>query len=422
MESKEEITRRMRDHIRWICDRVGPRPPCSDAEGKCAEYIRNEWAKHTDWAGLEDFTCHPGAYPATFRWPIALFLLALCLYPLVPLLSFACSSGSVLILLFNLILNRELIDRAFPEKTSSNVIAKFEPTGPSDRLVILSCHHDSNFAFPIVNRFGSGFGIFMTVVVLSSALLAVLTFLRVLFPLTGPEAVAAGYERVALYFLVLLAATVPFQLYTFLRVLSDEPVLGANDNLSGVANCLLLGEHLSRPEARPRRTTVWLVSFGCEECGIRGSKRFIERHQDDIRDAYVLNLDMVGGKGTRLRVVTREERNLIRLSPAMIQLVEEAAGEAGIPLQKGPIIAFTDATAFAVKGIQATTLTALDEKGMVDTYHSLEDRPEHLDDNLLFDSYRLCLAFLNHIDARSSSPSPHVAASCPAWLREIDPS
>ena len=57
--------------------------------------------------------------------------------------------------------------------------------------------------------------------------------------------------------------------------------------------------------------------------------------------------------------------------------------------------------AFAVKGIQATTLMALDEKGMVDTYHSVKDRPEHLDDNLLFDSYRLCLAFLEHIDARS---------------------
>jgi hypothetical protein len=402
MQSKEDITRKMRDHIRWICDRIGPRPPCSDAEGKCAEYIRNEWAKHTDQTGLEPFTCHPGAYSAAFRWPIVLFFLALCLYPLAPILSFACSAGSALILLFNLILNRELIDRAFPEKKSSNVIAKFEPTGPSDRLVILSCHHDSNYAFPMVSRFGSGFGTFMAVVVLSSALLTGLTFLRVLFSLTGPEALAAGYERVALHFLVWLAATIPFQFYTFLKVLSDKPVLGANDNLSGVANCLLLAEYLSRPEARPRRTSVWLVSFGCEECGIRGSKRFVRRHREDLRDAFVLNLDMVGGKGTRLRVVTKEEKNLIRLSPAMVQFVEEAADEAGIPLEKGPIIAFTDAMAFAVKGLQATTLMALDETGLVDTYHSLEDTPENLDDDLLFDSYRLCLAFLEHIDGESS--------------------
>ena len=34
---------------------------------------------------------------------------------------------------------------------------------------------------------------------------------------------------------------------------------------------------------------------------------------------------MVGGKGTRLQVVTREERNLIRLSRVMVRHVEEAA-------------------------------------------------------------------------------------------------
>jgi hypothetical protein len=403
MDAKEQTTRKMRDHIRWICERIGPRPPCSEAERKCAEYIRSEWAKHADRAWLEEFFCHPGAYAAAFRWPVALFLVALCLYPVAPVASFAGSALSTLILLSNLILNRELIDRAFPRKQSSNVIAKFEPTGPTERLVILSCHHDSNFAFPIVNRFGSGFGIFMAIVVLANASLALLTFLRVLFSVTGPASLAAGYEKAALHILVFLAATVPVQLYVFFRALSDKPVLGANDNLSGVANCLLLAEHLSCSRARPRRTAVWLVSFGCEECGIRGSKRFIRRHREDIRNAHVLNLDMVGGKGTRLQVVTREERNLIRLSRVMVRHVEEAAGEAGIPLRKGPIIAFTDAMAFAVKGIRATTLMALDENGLVDTYHSVEDRPEHLDDEVLFDTYRLCVAFLKHIDGGSGS-------------------
>jgi hypothetical protein len=403
MESKAEIIQRMRGHIQWICDRIGPRPPCSDAERRCAEYIRDEWRKQTDNTLLEVFTCHPDAYPATFRWPIALTILSLSLYHLIPFLSFACSAGALLILVFNLILNRELIDRAFPEKESCNVHTKFTPRGTSDRTLIISCHHDANFAFPIVNRFGSGFGLFMAVVVLSSALLTLLTFLRVLFSITGPESLLAGYQKATFPFLVLLVATVPIQLYVFLRVISKEPVLGANDNLTGVADCLLLAEHLSRPEARPQRTTVWLISFGCEEFGIRGSKRFIEKHRKEIEDAYVLNLDMVGGKGTKLQVVTKEERNLIRLSPKMVRLVEEVARKKGVSLKTGPIIAFTDAMAFARKGIQATSLIALDEKGMVDTYHSLEDRPEHLDYDLLFDSYRLCIAVLDHID---STPHP----------------
>ena len=401
MGSKAQIIEKMRGHILWICDRIGPRPPCSGAERRCAEYIRDEWKKYTDKTCLEVFTCHPDAYRASFRWPIALTIISLCLYHLIPLLSFLCSTASFLILVFNLILNRELIDRAFPEKESCNVFAKFTPQGPSDRTVLISCHHDANFAFPIVNRFGSRFGLFMAVVVLSSALLTILTFLHVLFSFTGSEALLAGYQAVALPFLILLTAGVPVQLYTFLRVISEEPVLGANDNLSGVANCLALAEHLSRPETRPQRTTVWLVSFGCEEFGIRGSKRFIQEHREEIQDAYVLNLDMVGGKGTKLQVVTKEEKNLIQLSPKMVRLVEEVARKEGIPLKTGPVIAFTDAMAFAMKGIQATSLVAQGEKGVVDTYHSVDDTPEHLDYDLLFDSYRLSLAVLNHIDTMS---------------------
>ena len=89
---------------------------------------------------------------------------------------------------------------------------------------------------------------------------------------------------------------------------------------------------------------------------------------------------------------------LVRLSPKMIRLVQEAARKEAIPLETGPFIAFTDAMAFARKGIHAASLVALNEKGMVDTYHSVEDTPEHLDFDLLYDSYRLCQAFLEHID------------------------
>ena len=340
MGSKSQVIEKMRGHILWICDQIGPRPPCSVAERRCAEYIRDEWKKCTDNIALEVFTCHPDAYRASFRWPIALTILSLCLYHLIPLLSFVCATASFLILVFNLILNRELIDRAFPEKQSCNVFAKFTPQGPSDRTLLITCHHDANFAFPIVNRFGSRFGLFMAVVVLSSALMTILTFLRVLLSFTGPEVLLAGYQAVALPFLILLTAGVPVQLYTFLRVISEEPVLGANDNLSGVANCLALAEHLSGAETRPQRTTVWLVSFGCEEFGIRGSKRFIEKHYEEIQDAYVLNLDMVGGKGAKLQVVTKEEKNLIRLSPKMVQLVEDVAQKEGIPLPDSRDVAF----------------------------------------------------------------------------------
>ena len=111
----------MQSHIEWICEHIGPRPPCSDGERKLGEYLKSRWSRHSDKTFLEEFTCHPDAYPATFRWPIALFIISLCLYHLLPLLSLLGSTLSVLILVFNLMLNVELIDRLFPEKKSLQI-------------------------------------------------------------------------------------------------------------------------------------------------------------------------------------------------------------------------------------------------------------------------------------------------------------
>jgi len=399
MESKEEIIEKMQWNIEWVCDRIGPRFPCSEEERKAGDYIKVQWEKHSDQTFLEEFTCHPDAYPATFRWPIALFIISLCLFHLFPLLSLLCSLLSVLILVFNMMLNVELIDWLFPEKKSCNVFTRFNPQAPPDRTVIISCHHDSHVAFPILNRFGSKYSLFMGMVVFSNAFLLVIALFGSLFSITGTATLIQGFQRVAFPFLVLLTATLPLQLYTFLRVLSDRPVLGANDNLTGVAVCLALADYLSTPGNTLSRTAVWLVSFGCEEIGIRGSKRFITRHRAEIRDAYVLNLDMVGGKGTKLQVVTKEEKNLIPLSGKMVSLMQEVARDIEVPLMTGPIIAFTDAMAFARNGIEATSLLALDDTGVVNTYHSVEDTPENLDFQLLFESYRLCTALLKRVDA-----------------------
>lgn len=59
--------------------------------------------------------------------------------------------------------------------------------------------------------------------------------------------------------------------------------------------------------------------------------------------------------------------------------------------------------AFAMKGIEVASLIALDETGVVNTYHSVDDTPDNLDYDLLFDSYRLCTAFLKHIDSAALS-------------------
>jgi len=405
MEPKAQVIQKMQKHIQGICDQIGPRPPGSDEERKAAEYIKAHWDQASATSCLEDFHCHPDAYGSTFRFPIALFIMSMCLYHLLPLLSFLCVALSVVIIVCSLILNLEIIDWMFPKRSSCNVHARFGPRDLQDRLVVISCHHDSNVAFPIANRFGSKFSLFIMTVVLSNALLLVICSLQLLLLSFASAGLLAGYAAVTFPGLILLTITIPVQLYVYLKVISVErPVMGANDNLSAVAVCLLLADHLALPENRPERTAVWLASFGSEEFGLRGSKRFIQRHKEHLQDAYVLNLDMVGARGTNLQVVTKEEQNLIALSEEMVALVQDSARAIDLPLKAKPIVFFTDAMSFAMKGIRATSLTALDKKGLTATYHSQEDTEDKLDYDIIFNSYRLCTEFLKRIDTGSRLP------------------
>lgn len=61
-------------------------------------------------------------------------------------------------------------------------------------------------------------------------------------------------------------------------------VPGAVDNLSAsavaVALCRIL---IANPALIPADTEVRFISFGAEEAGLRGSRRYVERHLDDLR-------------------------------------------------------------------------------------------------------------------------------------------
>jgi Zn-dependent M28 family amino/carboxypeptidase len=67
----------------------------------------------------------------------------------------------------------------------------------------------------------------------------------------------------------------------------------AVDNASGTAVVLELARLLAASQGAPS-TDVWIVFFNGEEQGLYGSREFVQRHRTQMRDAIVLNLDMVG--------------------------------------------------------------------------------------------------------------------------------
>ena len=146
---------------------------------------------------------------------------------------------------------------------------------------------------------------------------------------------------------------------------------------------------------------VWIVSFGCEEIGIRGSKRFVTKHLEEIKNAYSINLDLVGEKDCHMNVVTKEEMGAIALSAEMCDILENASRNVNIPVTRGPVMCFTDSMAFAMKKIRSAALVGLlPDQNMPRFYHTMDDTPEHVDSEVMAVCLEICLQAMYDIDAK----------------------
>jgi Zn-dependent M28 family amino/carboxypeptidase len=75
----------------------------------------------------------------------------------------------------------------------------------------------------------------------------------------------------------------------------DNP--GANDNASGVAALLELARYIKGLRV-PEGVGLTFVAFGAEEIGLLGSRRYIDRHADELKHCRLaLALDDLGGNG-----------------------------------------------------------------------------------------------------------------------------
>ena len=96
--------------------------------------------------------------------------------------------------------------------------------------------------------------------------------------------------------------------------ISSRSVMGANDNLSGLATCYELAKYFSEPIHQPQSCEIWIAGYGCEEIGARGSKAFVKLHSAELHNASVVTLDMIGVKNGILLVEKGEIYGMVYLS------------------------------------------------------------------------------------------------------------
>ena len=78
---------------------------------------------------------------------------------------------------------------------------------------------------------------------------------------------------------------------------------GANDNASGTAMLLELAEHYSKPEHKPKYSTVFMA-FAAEEAGLLGSFHYVQNPLFPLRNIrFLVNLDLLGTGDEGMMVV-----------------------------------------------------------------------------------------------------------------------
>jgi hypothetical protein len=343
------------------------------------------------------------------------------------IIALAFSIVAPLLFIFEFILGMELVDPFFRKKQSENVIGKLRKPGTTKvkRLLILSGHHDSapeNMGLRLlsyVNRLltqkdrrdsvredarlrflGYAFYFISATFFLGFISILTMSIIQLVGTITGD----AGTIRIGTLGWALLvypmAPSIIFGLFSIKAGKNGGTVPGAVDNLSAcalvVAMCRFLAQN---PSYIPDDTEIRFITFGSEEAGLRGSRRYVKRHQDELKrlDARILNFEMIAH--SEINILTTDANGTVKNSQEMVKSVVAAAKRAGVPhkVQSASPGVNTDAVFFSRAGLRATTLIPFKSpQQMVAFYHQKWDTPDVLSIEPLLNVLQLSLEWIRN--------------------------
>ncbi len=393
--NNSDIELDLQDFIREFCSEIGPRVPCSKAESDAAELFRSKLENQCDEVAVEVFKTSPSAYKAGFRLPAILYVLVVLFYWSLPLLSLIFALLAFSVIFGEMSLAKQVVDFAFPKKSSINIIGKIVPKSVKKGLIIVGSHLDSNWEFPLFRKWGYGSTIIIALNVIFSFLAVIFLFIvnaLVLFELSLQWNIIS-----VILFLILVLAIPSFLLQLFFMI-SNRPVMGANDNLSAMAICYELAKAFGAPDNKTNSLEIWFVAFGSEEIGSKGSRAFVQSHLKEISSANVINIDMPGNKNDTLVIGTAEVFGLAKMDKDLVEMIKKTADELGIKAKKNLIMAFTDSLSFSRKGVSATSIISLPKSPKEFYYHTRNDVIENLNFENLVKTFKICVELIKRMD------------------------
>ena len=415
----ESLNAYMYQFIERVCNDVGPRESGTEQELTAGDMVEEELKNYCDTAYQEEYVSSPHAFLGGIKYGTISVLITILLYwldlsidlnllPLDKIYGFSFLIISVILIIICLsyfILEvmkyYEAFDFLFPKRKSRNIIGKIEPTDEVTQTIIFSAHHDSAFEFNTfyyLKRLGQiiiNVGYIAVVIVLIVLILKLIFFflsleLTLLFVIFG---------IVFIFFIPIFLVYIMFHTY--------KPVLGAFDNLSGVAIVLGIGRYLRENKSNaaifPKHTKVYLISFAGEEAGLRGSKRYVTKHLDELRSekVKVVNMDAIAKKD--IIIIHDKESGIgAKHDPEIYNALMDISNRKNLNARLMPLpFGATDASAFSKKKISAVAIGGLNLKEQLpDYYHTRKDTPEVIESQALGQIVDLCIEYLKEIDSQ----------------------
>ncbi|MFH1149365.1 MAG: M28 family peptidase [Actinomycetota bacterium] len=193
----------------------------------------------------------------------------------------------------------------------------------------------------------------------------------------------------------LIAATLGF-----LDIGTGHYVVGAIDNLTGIAACMSIASDVLREPLENCDLTV--LSVGCEEAIMMGMVQYFKAHGRELSrdDCYFINLESVGN-GTILYGV---REGFVRARPYSEELVGIARSlkhDGTFPeIGTYTVRLGTDAMVPLVRGFKAISIFAMNENNFCPYYHTDRDVPENVDISVTERGRDLALAMVRSLDRR----------------------
>ncbi len=306
----------MKPLIEDIINRFGGRLPGSKQERDAQLYLKSLLEKFCDSVKVQEFKTPVNSMFGSLKIFCLLFYTSLILFLFNHTATLVLSLINSVLFIGHFVIYHHWLDFLFKKQDSLNIIGDVEPLENASATIIVSGHMDSTLEFIWWYRL-KNFGVALTVVS---------GFLIALFPLVSALALArefAGWnfhlaQSLWWFFAILSPITI-----VYFNIHGKNTVHGAQDNLSGIVVAAEVAKHFFNHKLK--HTRVRIVSFGCEEPGLRGSDAYAKTFREALNreNAMCINLDGIKD-ADKLTIVTKEPMVLTKYNPAIIEKMEAA--------------------------------------------------------------------------------------------------